>query len=175
MDWLSDNRRRLVVGGVVALLAGLVLGLVLAGGADDEEPGRTATETATATTERAPERTERRPGTTAPEEERREERADLERTVARLVQAREETDAVTLCRLLGQQPRGTGLAAVDACARDAAVDLAALPTSDELSIEASRASGGTGTVRLAGGTTVRLRRAGGGWQVVAIESVRGTP
>jgi ferric-dicitrate binding protein FerR (iron transport regulator) len=169
VERLLRNRRREIAAGAVALLVALAVVLALAGGTDEEADDPAPRDTAT-TTERPPARTETGPRTAPAEEPGRERAAGIARTVTLLVQAREETDAPALCELVGQESRGTGPAAVEACARAAGVELAALPTSDELSIESARASGERGVARLAGGATVRLRRVAGRWRVTAVEA-----
>ena len=167
----SRNRRRAAIAAaVVALVAALALVLLLAGGDDDEAGDRAARDTTAIAP--PPEREEPGERTAPSRKETRREGADLARTVTVFVQAREETDARTLCQLLGQPASGTGPAAVDTCARAAGVDLSALPTSDELSVETTLVSGRLASVRLAGGTTVRLRKAGGRWRVTEIRRHR---
>jgi hypothetical protein len=64
------------------------------------------------------------------------------------------------------------VAAVEAGNAPAGVHVSALPSSDELSVERTRVAGDRATVTLAGDVTVRLRRSGGAWRVVAVQRGR---
>ena len=81
------------------------------------------------------------------------------------MEANEQGDATTVCRLLGQPATGTGIGALDRCASTAGVDLTLLPTSDELSVGGIRVAGDRATGSPAPGTKVSLRRSGRGWTV----------
>ena len=148
------SRRNTVIGAAAfAAVAAVVLVIVLAGG-DEEKPAEQAphgppTTGATAPTETQP---TRRPETvddltdTTPRADPR--RAEVERAVFALVEAVE----------LGRPPPG--------------IDVSALPTSDELSVERTRIAHDRAAVTLAGGTMVRLRRSGGEWRPVSVERRR---
>ena len=154
----------------MALVVGAAL--VVLGGDDEPASERPATETAGRTTgsetgETAPPPTETRPpGTaTAPADtpQARREAASIERTVVAIVQATEESDGPRVCRLVGQAG-GDG----PSCASAAGVNLQALPTSDELSLDRASTSGPRATVVLADGRRILLRRAGAGWIVTGV-------
>jgi hypothetical protein len=156
----------LVVAGAMAVAAVVIAVLLLTGGDNDgstvSRPPPTQKAPATAKPRVAPRpSTPRRPSST--------ERAEgIQQTVSTLVGASERGDARATCRLLGQSAAGSGLAALDRCARRAHVDLTVLPSSDELSIERVKASGKRGTARLAGHLTISLRRAGRRWRVTGV-------
>jgi hypothetical protein len=152
---------------VAAVAVAVVLVLLLAGGDDDKptssRPSAIHTSTTTATT---PTRT-----VTAPPRRRRPSNRDaaaIQRVVTRLVQANEQGDGATVCRLLGKPAAGTGIGAADRCARSAGVDLSLLPTSDELSVGGIHVSGDRATASPSPGTTVSLRRSGGRWTVTGM-------
>ena len=145
------SRRAMIIGAVVlAAAAAIVLVIVLAGG-DDEKPAEPAPHgppTTGVTTQTETERTERTETVedltdTVPRADPR--RAEVERAVFALIESVE----------VGQPPAG--------------IDVSALPTSDELSVESTRISGDRATVTLAGGVVVRLRRSGGEWRPVSVE------
>jgi hypothetical protein len=155
---------------VVAVAAGVGVALALSG--DDDEPATMAetatTETATATETQPQRDTGDRPRATtrAPAPDRNER--EIERTVSALVESVELGDGAAVCAALGR--RGSGPEAIGGCARAAGVDLAALPTSDELSVGDVEVVGRRATAELAGGTTVSLRRVGTEWRVSGIEA-----
>jgi hypothetical protein len=94
---------------------------------------------------------------------RNPKRAAIERTVASFVEGVERSDAAAVCRLLGRPP-----GSLEGCARSAGVDLHAVPSSDELSVERVRVAGTHASAGLAGGQTVTLRRAGRAWLVTGL-------
>jgi hypothetical protein len=153
---------------VVAIAVAVGVVLLVAGG-DDDEPTvsrPSATRTAPSTEER-PATTETRPEAKRPRPSNRDA-ATIQRTLTRLVQANEQGDAATVCRLLGEPASGTGIGALDRCAARAGVDLSLLPTSDELSVGGIRVVGERATGSPAPGTKVSLRRSGQGWTVTGI-------
>jgi hypothetical protein len=151
---------------VAAVAVAVVLVLVLAGGSDDKptKSRPSATHPTTPTT------THTTPTKTTPARRRRPSNRDaatIQRVVTRLVQANEQGDGATVCRLLGKPAAGSGIGAADSCARSG-VDLTLLPTSDELSVGGIHASGDRATASPSPGTTVSLRRSGGSWTVTGI-------
>jgi hypothetical protein len=153
---------------VVAIAVAVVVVLLLAGG-DDDEPTvsrPSATQTSPSTRER-PAATETQPAANRPRPPRRDA-ATIQGTVTALVQANEQGDGRTICRLLGQPPAGNGLDALQSCATGAGVDLSLLPTSDELSVGGIHVKGDRATASPAPGTTLSLRRSGRGWTVTGI-------
>jgi hypothetical protein len=161
--------RRAIAAGVAALVIGFVIALAVAGGDDDTPPPETTGRPQTAETETVTEtETVREPGETVRRPPPARDFAAIQATVVLLVESAETRDAEGVCRALGQAPEGTGQDAAQACADRAGIDLAALPSSDELSFEEIDASGNRGRARLASGDTVRLRRAGGRWVVTGI-------
>ena len=167
----SSPRRPLIVAAVlVALVAGAALVVVLTGGDDEERPAgspetqaRTTQTTEVPRTNTAPSesgtggRTDPTPGDTPAT--RRNARG-ITAAVVGLVRASEEGDGARVCSLLGR-PGSNG----PGCASSAGIDLARLPTSDELSFERARSAGPRATVVLVGGTRVSLRRQGSRWLV----------
>jgi hypothetical protein len=158
--------RRAILAGVVALIAGLAVALIVAGGEDDQPPGTTPTAGRTTapepTTETAP--APRRTETTERARSRRDVAA-IQRAVVSLVESAELGDAAGVCRALGQPPVGRGPMGAQQCADRANVDLFALPSSDELSFERVQASGDEGRAVLSTGATIELRRENGRWIV----------
>ena len=146
-------RRRAWIIGVALFAAAVAVVLVIALGGNEEERAETAphgppTTGVTETTDTAPatetveELTDTGPRGPDPRDAR------VERAVFALVEAVE----------VGNPPPG--------------LDVSALPTSDELSVERTEVAGDRATVTLAGGVKVRLRRAGGVWEVVAVQGGR---
>ena len=167
----ENPRRRAIAAGVAALLIGFVVALVVAGGDDDAPPAERTTQPARTTqtetvteTATAPEATETE---TAGQEPPRRDLAAIQATVVLLVESAETRDAEGVCRALGQFSAGTSTDAAQECADRAGIDLAALPSSDELSFERVEASGSVGLALLANGDTITLRRTGGRWVVTS--------
>jgi hypothetical protein len=96
--------------------------------------------------------------------------AGVESAVTRLVEASEQGNGVAACRHLGLTPKGSGLFALQDCAKRAHVDLTALPTSDELSFGPVAITGNRARVVLIGGPTLTLRRAGASWRVAGLRA-----
>jgi hypothetical protein len=155
-------RRRFEIAlALVALAVGLGLAFALAGGEDDEPPSTTGAPTVTTgktsprtETERENERDRRR---------RRTNVREVERVVSRLVEAVERSDAREACAVLA----GAG-STLEECAAAADVDLLALPTSDELSIDRVTVRGRRATATLSGGAVLSLARIGGQWRVTGL-------
>jgi hypothetical protein len=164
----SRSRIPIIAAVVVAIAVAVVVVLLVAGGDDDEptvsRPSATHTEP----------RTQERPSTTETQPTAKVHRlpdrdaATIQRTVTRLVQANEQGDGATVCRLLGQAPAGAGIDALERCASSAGVDLSLLPTSDELSVGGIRVTGDRATASPSPGTKVSMRRSGRGWRVTGI-------
>jgi hypothetical protein len=165
----NESRSRIPIAAavVVALVAAVVAVLLLAGGDDDEPTVSRPSATHTAPTQERPATTETKPAARPPRPSNRDA-AKIQRTVTRLVQANEQGDASTVCRLLGQAATGTGLDALQRCASRAGVDLSLLPTSDELSVGGIHRTGDRATASPAPGTRVALVRSGRGWRVTGI-------
>ena len=162
--------RRAIAAGIAALVIGFAVALAVAGGDDDAPPGEgTAQRPETADTQTVTEtETVREPGETVRRPPPARDFAAIQATVVRLVESAETRDAQGVCRALGQAPAGTGPDAAQGCADRAGIDLAALPSSDELSFERVEASGNRGRATLASGDTVTLRRSGGRWVVTGL-------
>jgi hypothetical protein len=161
--------RRAIAAGLTALVIGFVIALAVAGG-DDDTPAPETTERP-ATTETATEtetETVREPGETVDRPPPARDFAAIQATIVLLVESAETRNAQGVCRALGQTPAGGGQDAAQGCADRAGIDLAALPSSDELSFEQVAATGNRGRARLASGDTVTLRRTGGRWVVTGI-------
>ena len=162
-------RRRAIVAGVMALLAGIALAFAVAGGDDDEPPGTTRTQTA-ATTETVTEPA-RETGETVRRPPPARDFAAIQTAVTRLVESAELNDARGVCRSLGQPASGSGPEAARRCADAVGIDLFALPSSDELSFDrVELPSRRSARVVLGGGETVVLRRSDGSWIVTAFRA-----
>jgi hypothetical protein len=153
---------------LTALLA--CAGLAAAGCGDDDESAGTDTSKRPATSPPATtgERTTP-PGTGtggAITQKPDPKKASVSLAVTGLVVAVEQGDAARACRLMGQRAGGSGVAWLKICGGRAGVDVDRLPSSDELSITSVKVSGRSAVVRLAAGSTMRLSRSGGDWQVV---------
>jgi hypothetical protein len=164
----SGNRRLFGVAAAIAIAVAIGLVFLLAGGDDDEptssRPSATQPEP---TTQERPATTETRPTAKRPRPSNRDA-ATVQRVLTRLVQANEQGDGATVCQLLGKPAAGTGIDAADRCASSAGVDLALLPTSDELSVSGIHVKGDRATGSPSPGTTVSLRRSGRAWTVTGI-------
>jgi hypothetical protein len=175
----GDSRSWAPAIGIVAFLiavgAGVAFAVIVDGG-DHPKGGRvkpgvqtvapTATTETTETTETEAERTAPPTATTTAPRPDPQARG-IERAVATLVESSEVGDGSSFCKVLGR--RGSGPEAVSTCARAAGIDLRTLPSSDELSVEAVRVSGGRATASLAGGAEVSLRRVGRRWRVTGVQ------
>ena len=164
----SGNRVPIIAAVVVAIAVAVGVVLLVAGGDDDKptssRPSATQTEPAT---EERPATTETRPTAKRPRPSNRDA-STIQRVITRLVQANEQGDGATVCQLLGKPAAGTGIDAADRCASSAGVDLALLPTSDELSVGGIRVKGDRATGSPAPGTRASLRRSGRAWTVTAL-------
>jgi len=161
-------RRGVALGIAAAVVAaGVAIGIAIGGNGDDEPPSK-ATRPATPERRTAvpPEGGRGSDGVPGGRRSERREARKIVATVTLLVAANERGDGATVCRLLGRDAGGArGLRALERCARAAAIDVDRLPTSDELAIERTTATDGSATVRLAGGATLALARAGSGWRI----------
>ncbi|HEX2233881.1 MAG TPA: hypothetical protein VHG69_11030 [Thermoleophilaceae bacterium] len=165
--------RRAIAAGLAALVLGLVVALIVAGGDDDAPPGEEARQTTAPTEPQTETQTETAPTPreteTTPTRPPRRDLAAIQQVVALLIESAEIRDGAGVCHALGQ-PQGSGPEAAEACADRAGIDLSQLPGSDELSFERVRASGDRGRVVLGSGDSVSLRRQGDSWVVTDIRS-----
>ena len=146
--------RRTAIIGASLFAAAVAVVLVIALGGNEEERAETAphgppTTGVTETTDTARTQTAEPLTDTATTPEPDPRAAEVERAVFALVEATEVGKST---------PAG--------------VDVSALPTSDELSVERTEVAGERATVTLAGGVKVRLQRSGGDWEVVAVQGGR---
>jgi hypothetical protein len=156
------SRRPLAIGLALAvILAGVVLALVLAG--DDEGEKSAATERPQSETDRptvpkhVPTVTETTPETQAPPRDSRQ----IEQTVTTFVESAEQSDSQRAC---SQVAGGEGKQ-LPGCAEAVGIDLRALPSSDELQVDAVRVSGSRADAKLSSGASFRLKQLGGKWKL----------
>ena len=166
-------------GSLLALIVAAALAAAGCGGDDEadtaEKPATTPTETGEQRTTTQETETETGTGTeTGPTitEKADPKQAEVSLAVFRLVAAVETGEAAEVCKALGQRAAGPGAVGIKACSDRAGVDVDRLPSSDELSTESVKATGDRAVVRLSSGGTIRLRRSGEEWRVVAYSAPR---
>jgi hypothetical protein len=165
----------LVLAGVLPVVVAGTIALAGCGGDDTKTGPSSDARTQSTGTQTAPPTTEPQATTKAPPSallrKRRRDRAErgIQTAVNTLVGAAEAGDGRRFCDVVGRQASGSGLQALQTCARSAGIQPEQLPTSDELSIEKVRLSGDRATVTVTPSTRIVLRRRGDVWTVAAVK------